>query len=204
MHPTKPKSLADQAAEARKRSVLLRFAYLTTAAKGTLRPERYCKVRPELLEIFEELVALAAKYKKLTGHHLPILGELGEIFAEIQFGIKRHRPLTQGSDGKLGDEFVEVKTITPDKKTDRVKVKLGGNFGRLVVVKITDDFQFGARMVDRKLLGKGDGNVAWLSWDSMITGEPDPEIHKSFPFKRVPPKNTPKSLQPSAPGARRR
>lgn len=189
MKPTKPRSLAEQADEARKWSVLLNSAYLYTTARGTLRPsgKRNPKARPELLAIFEELVESAAKYKKVTGRHLPILGELGELFAEIMFGIERHDPMTQGSDGRLGDDFVEVKTITPDKKTDKVQVKRAGNFVNLVVVKITDDFQFGARMVHRRILKKGRGEFDEISWDDMIAGEPDLEIHRNFPIRRSPP-----------------
>jgi hypothetical protein len=182
---TKPQSIADKEAEARKDSVLLRHAYLYDSAKGRLLAKDHRKVRPDILEVFAELVEVAAKYKKLTGRHLPILGELGELFAEIMFGIKRHDPMTQGSDGMLGKDFVEVKTITPDKGSDGVRLKRAGNFGKLVVVKISDDFQFAARMVDRRLLGKGNGKWATLSWDAMIAGEPNKEIHRNFPLKKV-------------------
>lgn len=186
MHTTtKPQSIADKEAESRKDSVLLRHAYLYDSAKGRLLPRDHRKVRPEILELFGELVEVAAKYKKLTGRHLPILGELGELFAEIMFGIKRHNPMTQGSDGMLGNDFVEVKTITPDKGGDGVRLKRAGNFGKLVVVKISDDFQFAARMVDRRLLGKGKGKWATLSWDAMIAGEPNQEMHRDFPLKKV-------------------
>ena len=55
--------------------------------------------------------------------------------------------------------------------------------------KISDDFQFAARMVDRKVLAKGKDRMATLSWDSMIAGEPDKEMHRNFPIKRLPPKS---------------
>jgi hypothetical protein len=182
---TRPQSIADKEAEARKDSVLLRHAYLYDSAKGRLLPKDHRKVRPEILEVFGEMVEAAAKYKKLTGRHLPILGELGELFAEIMFGIKRHNPMTQGSDGMLGHDFVEVKTITPDKNNDWVRVKRVGNFSRLVVVKISDDFQFAARMVDRRILRKCTGKWATLSWDAMIEGERDLELYRNFPIKKV-------------------
>jgi hypothetical protein len=188
MESTKPQSIADKEADARKGRVLLDYAYLHNVVRGGLLPQYHRKVRPDILEIFEELVAVAAKYKKLTGRHLPVLGELGELFAEIMFGITRHGPMTQGSDGMIGKDFVEVKTITPDKRSNRVQVKRAGNFGKLVVVKISDDFQFGARMVDRGLLMKGKGKFATLSWNSMIAGEPDQALHRNFPIKKVPPK----------------
>src|SRR6185436_16587364 len=180
----KPQSIADKEAEARKDSVLLRHAYLYDSAKGRLLPKDHRMVRPEIVEVFGELVEAAIKYKRLTGCHLPILGELGELFAEIMFGITRHKPSTRGSDGLLGKDFVEVKTITPDKKKSIVRIKRAGNFGKLVVVKISDDFQFGARMVDRRLLKKGTGRWAMLSWDEMIAGEPNQELH-CFPIKRA-------------------
>ncbi len=181
-------SLAEKEAMARKNSVLLRYAYHTTPARGRLLVTDYPKVNPELLRLFEELVEAAMKYKKVTGRQLPILGELGELFVEIWFGVQRHRPMTQGSDGKLGNDFVEVKTMTPDKGTDTLRINLAGNFSKLVVVKITDDFQFGARMIDRKILKKDKWNSAELSWDDMIAGEPHPEMHKQFPFPKVLPK----------------
>jgi len=184
MNPKKPQSLADKEAAVRKDSILLGYAYHTTPTKGSMLPRQYRNVNPELLAIFEELVESAAKYKRLTGCHLPILGELGELFAEIMFGLKRHDPMTRGSDGMLGNDFVEVKTITPDKRNDKVQVKRAGNFGKLIVVKITDDFQFGARMVHRRNLKQGKGEFDEISWDSMIAGEPNQELHRNFPFKK--------------------
>jgi hypothetical protein len=141
-----------------------------------------------MLEVFRELVEAAIKYKRLTGRHLPILGELGELFVEIMFGITRHEPMTRGSDGLLGNDLVEVKTITPDKRKACVRLKRAGNFGKLVVVKISDDFQFAARMVDRRLLKNARGKWAMLSWDEMIAGEPNQEMHRIFPIKKIAPK----------------
>src|SRR4029079_14593170 len=69
------------------------------------------------LDIFDNLVEVAKDYKKVTGRYLPIFGELGELYAEMKYGIVRHRPRTRGSDGKLGNDFVEIKTISPEKRT---------------------------------------------------------------------------------------
>ena len=126
--------------------------------------ERYPDVSLELIQVFEELVAVAADYKDITGRYLPVFGELGEIFAEVTFGINRHKPRTQGSDGRLGDDFVEIKTITPEKSSKKVKVKRKGNFNKLLVVKINEDFEFEARMLDRKDMSKGSGKLATVSW----------------------------------------
>lgn len=122
---------------------------------------------PELLAIFENLVETAVAYHTLTGRFLQIWGELGELYAEIRYAIKRHKPHTPGSDGKLGNDFVEVKTISPEKGTAEVHVKRAGNFNKLVVVKISDDFQFESRMLDRRHIAKGEGTHAKVEWAHM-------------------------------------
>jgi len=139
--------------------------------------QRYPNAEPELVEIFESLVYDAAWYKQHTGRYLPIFGELGEIFAEITFGIKRHKPRTQGSDGRLGNDFIEIKTITPEKKKESVSVKRQGNFNKLLAVKISENFEFEARIIDRKNMSKGDNGVAKVAWSSMkakqiLNGDP--------------------------------
>jgi hypothetical protein len=121
----------------------------------------------ELLDIFDRLVEIATEYKELTGRYLPLFGELGELYAEIKYGIKRHRPHTPGSDGKLGNDFVEVKTIGPEKRTHKIHVKRAGNFSKLVVVKISVDFEFEAKMIPRSALHKGPGRHASVSWSTM-------------------------------------
>ena len=120
----------------------------------------------ELVEIFERFVEVAADYKNTTGRYLQVWGELGELYAQVKFGLDLHRPHTQGSDGKLGNDFVEVKTISPEKAKTTVTVSRGGNFSKLLVVKIDDKFNFEGRLVDRSLLGrkKGTRGSASLSW----------------------------------------
>ena len=46
----------------------------------------------EIIQIFTDLVDGAFQYKNITGRYLQIWGELGELYAEIKFGLKRHRP----------------------------------------------------------------------------------------------------------------
>jgi len=121
----------------------------------------------EILDVFERLVEVAIEYKEVTGRYLPLWGELGELYAEIKFGIKRHRPKAQGSDGKLGNDFVEVKTISPEKRDEKVHVKRAGNFSKLLIVKISDNFQFEAKIINRSSLKKGNGKHASVSWDVM-------------------------------------
>ena len=123
----------------------------------------------ELVEIFERFVDVAADYKKATGRYLQVWGELGELYAQVGIGLNLHRPHAQGSDGKLGNDFVEVKTISPEKAKTTVTVSRGGNFSKLLVVKIDDDFNFESRLVDRSLLGrkKGKRGSASLSWSKI-------------------------------------
>lgn len=129
--------------------------------------QRFPNANLELIQIFEDLVEVAAEYKEVTGRYLPVFGELGELFAEITFGIKRHKPRTQGSDGRPGNDFIEIKTITPEKKREKVSVKRKGNFNKLLVVRISESFEFEARILGRKEMGKGDGKLAHVSWSSM-------------------------------------
>jgi hypothetical protein len=129
--------------------------------------ELYPNVSLELINVFEEIIDAARNYKDITGRYLPVFGELGEIFAEITFGIERHKPRAQGSDGRLGNDHVEIKTITPEKRSEKVEVKRAGNFNKLLVVKISENFEFEARMLDRKNMSKGSGKIATVSWSSM-------------------------------------
>ena len=108
----------------------------------------------ELAEIFEDLVNLAKRHHELTGRYLQIWGELGELYGELKYGIKRHRPMTQGSDGRLGNDHIEIKTISPEKNNERVEVNLTGNFNKLLIVKISEKFEFDAGFIDRKTIAK--------------------------------------------------
>ena len=112
---------------------------------------------PQVREIFDVLVHTAAAYKQHTGRYLDIFGELGELYAEVELGIKRHSLNAEGSDGKVGNDFVEVKTISPLKQDDKVRAKRSGNFNKLYVVKISENFFFEGRIVDRRDLKKGKG-----------------------------------------------
>jgi hypothetical protein len=133
-------------------------------------PAEQSQPDPELVTIFESLVDNAMSYHALTGRYLQIWGELGELYAEIEYGIKRHKPHTRGSDGKLGNDFIEIKTISPEKIGEQVQVKRAGNFNKLLVVKISKDFTFEGRFIGRKKLSKGDGTHARVSWPKLTAG----------------------------------
>jgi hypothetical protein len=139
---------------------------------------------PMLKELFDTLVDVAQRHHDLTGRYLQIWGELGEMYAELQHGIERHKPGTPGSDGRLGNDFVEIKTISPEKGAHRVDVRLKGNFNKLLVVRISSDFKFESRMLDRKVFCKGKqkaqgiAKVAWQSMPEAKTREAGPNPHK--------------------------
>jgi hypothetical protein len=127
----------------------------------------YPKANLEVVKIFEDLVAIAQSYRLATGRYLQIWGELGELYAEIRFGIVRHRPGMQGSDGRIGNDWIEVKTISPEKAGTTIHVKLAGNFNKLLVVKISEEFEFEARIIDRRALKKGNRSHGRADWKSM-------------------------------------
>ena len=121
-------------------------------------------VDPELITIFNNLVANAASFFQLTNRYLQIWGELGELYAEIEYGIKRHKKHAQGSDGKIGNDFIEVKTISPEKSSNEVRVKRNGHFNKLLIIKISKDFTFEGQLIARKKIPKGEGKHAKVPW----------------------------------------
>jgi len=106
----------------------------------------------EQTEIFYELVDCAMRHFENTGRYLQIWGELGEIYAEIKFGLRRHATHEAGSDGTIKGKLVEVKTISPEKSSDQVFVKRQGNFEQLLIVHINEDFQFRGVIIERSEL----------------------------------------------------
>ncbi len=117
-----------------------------------------------VVRIFEDLCASAAEYHAITRNYLQIWGELGELFAEVRFGLKRHRAHAEGSDGKIGNDFVEVKTISPEKKVNCIHVKRVGRFNKLLVVKVNEHFEFEAKLIGRSSLSRGPAKRAKFVW----------------------------------------
>ena len=120
-------------------------------------------------ELLEKLLKIAQEYYRFTNRPLPIYGEIGELFAQRQYGIDLHTPNAQGSDGRCMDDFYEVKTITPFKSKDVVKVKKAGNFNKLVLVKITEDHQISSKIFDRAHLPKTKGDFYIVPWNHRIS-----------------------------------
>jgi hypothetical protein len=108
-------------------------------------------------EIFEDLVDCAERHFRNTGRYLQVWGELGEIYAEIKFGLRRHGTHQAGSDGSIDGKLVEVKTISPEKASDQVIVKSQGDFEQLLIVRIDASFEFTGKLIDREELSGGEG-----------------------------------------------
>lgn len=113
----------------------------------------------EQTEILRDLVDCAVRHFDNTGRYLQVWGELGEIYAEIKFGLRRHATHTPGSDGTIDGKLVEVKTISPEKASDLVMVKSQGNFEQLLIVRIDQNFEFSGKIFDRSELKGGAGKL---------------------------------------------
>lgn len=131
---------------------------------GSLQPREQFRSRDgfphsvlEQVEIFEDLVNCAERHFRNTGRYLQVWGELGEIYAEIKFGLRRHGTHQAGSDGTIAGKLVEVKTISPEKSNDHVLVKRQGDFEQLLIVRIDDNFKFTSKLIDRSRLAEGVG-----------------------------------------------
>ena len=130
---------------------------------------RFPNLDVDLVPIFQDLLAVAQNYYELTGSHLQVYGDLGELYGAITHGLKLHRNYAQGSDGKIGNHFVEVKTITPFKSNDTITLNLKSNFSKILIVKIDSDFEVQGKLIDRKALPKVKGTSLKLSWADVVS-----------------------------------
>ena len=104
-------------------------------------------------QIFNSLIENSKEYYSLTGRYLQIWGELGELYAELEYGLKRHKDVNhEGSDGFINGKLVEVKTISPLKQHNQVVVKKKGSFEQLLIVRISKNFEFKAKLISRDKL----------------------------------------------------
>ncbi|KTE75066.1 hypothetical protein [Sphingopyxis sp. A083] len=134
--------------------------------------ERYPDADLSLIPIFEDLLATAEDYFHLTGRHLQVYGDIGELYGAITYGIRLHRNYAQGSDGKLGNDFVEVKTITPFKRNDVVELNMSRNFSKVLIVKISADFEVSGRLIGRRALPKSKKDRVLLDWAQFDDSHP--------------------------------
>ncbi len=135
---------------------------------------RFAHLDVDLVPIFQDLLSVAQDYHFLTGSHLQVYGDLGELYGAVTHGLKLHRNYAQGSDGKIGNHFVEVKTITPFKKNDTITLNLKRNFSKVLIVKIDSDFEVQSRLVDRKALPKVEGDTLKLNWSDFASNPQPP------------------------------
>jgi hypothetical protein len=119
----------------------------------------------ELVPVFQDLLSTAEHYHHLTGRHLQVYGDIGELYGAITNGIRLPRNYAQGSDGRLGNDIIEVKTITPFKSNDVVTLNIKRNFSNVLIVKINEAFEVRGKLIDRKALPKAQGDKLMLAWD---------------------------------------
>jgi hypothetical protein len=133
---------------------------------SSLRPRQQFRSRDgfpysalEQFKIFEDLIHCADRHFKNTGRYLQVWGELGEIYAEIKFGLRRHGTHEAGSDGTIDGKLVEVKTISPERFDNRVSVKRRGDFQQLLIVRINENFEFTGKLLERSELRDSGGKL---------------------------------------------
>jgi hypothetical protein len=129
----------------------------------------YPKADISLVPVFRDLLELAGRYHHETGRHLQVYGDIGELFGAIAFGIRLHKNYAQGSDGRLGKDFVEIKTLTPFKKNDTAMLRLDRHFSKVLLVKISEEFAVSGRLIDRKELTTRTRGILPVTW-SQVSG----------------------------------
>lgn len=92
---------------------------------------------------------------------------IGELYGAITYGINLHSNYSQGSDGRLGNDFIEVKTIAPSNKREETEVNMAGHFSKLLVVKFNEEFEIAHKLIDRKLLRATKGNRLRINWSNL-------------------------------------
>lgn len=134
----------------------------------------YPNADPSLTPYFQNLLTLAGAYFHDTGQHLNVYDDIGDSFGAIMYGIKLPKNYVQRSEGRLGNDFVEIKTISPSNGKEQTSVRLDRHFSKLLIVKIGDDSEVSGRLVKRAELSKRAGNNLRLSW----ANTPEPQLEK--------------------------
>lgn len=128
---------------------------------------KYPNADRSLIPYFLDLLSMAESYHQDTGRHLNVYGDIGELYGAITYGIRLNRNYAQGADGRVGSEHVEIKTMTPFKLRNEVHVKRAGNWSKLLVVKINEDFEVSGRMIDRKKFRKAKSKLLRVKWTDL-------------------------------------
>ena len=119
----------------------------------------------KLIRYFLALVEIAKNYFEETGRHLNVYGDIGELYGSIAYGISLNRMFAEGADGRLGDDHIEIKTISPLSGKETKTVRRAGNWNRLLLVKIDSCFDVRGYLLDKKALPRK-GQKVRISWDS--------------------------------------
>ncbi len=118
--------------------------------------------------LFKEMVALLVQ-DEILEEISNQWGEIGEKYLERHYGIKLSRPYSQGHDGHIERDLVEIKTISPAKKKPFVRVKKAGNFNVLAVVRIHPDLHVEVRFLRRTDLPSGkDPRYYFVRWKDAL------------------------------------
>jgi hypothetical protein len=114
-----------------------------------------------------ELIDQAIFHEKISASPFPNWGRVGELYVAERFGVELSRPHAQGHDGRLGNELVEIKTITPRKQKQFVRVKRAGNYSLLAVVRVDEHYNLDARLIRRdRLPANTGGEIAIVAWST--------------------------------------
>ncbi len=122
---------------------------------------------PQGLEL-NGMIAQAARLQKGSPQAAALWGRIGELYVAELYGVALNRTHAQGHDGRLSNDLVEVKTLTPQKNNLIVRVKQAGNFSLLAVVRVNEELDFDVRLVRRANLPKvAEGKFWFLSWKTI-------------------------------------
>lgn len=118
----------------------------------------------KLIPHLHALLEIAESYFEDTGRHLNVFGDIGELYGAIMYGIRLYKPCAQGADGRLENNHIEIKTISPMSRSDMKYVKRDGIWNYILLVKI--DEEFGVRGSLRKRSEfPGRGKEVKIRWD---------------------------------------
>jgi hypothetical protein len=158
-----------------------RFARLPVLEWEADMQHRYPRAERGVIRQFIRLSRATVEFWESSGRRLPVYGVLGELYASMVWGVSLHKTYNaQGSDGKIGSDYIEVKTIGPCSKNDRVAVKLSGHFTKLLVVRIeqpadASGLRVQSRLVERRALTRAKSGSARISWSRACEiGDPEP------------------------------
>ncbi|MDX8350051.1 hypothetical protein SLH49_18835 [Cognatiyoonia sp. IB215446] len=144
---------------------LLSWGDINDPAQAAQIRQSFPDADPAYIKAFQGLLRTVREFEAATSRHLQIYGDIGELYGAIAHGIVLHRRNAEGSDGRLGDNFVEIKTISPFKNWKAVTVRMDRHFNRLLAVRVMGDFSVQGAMVSRSDLPKPDGPELILEWD---------------------------------------